>query len=105
MTRLVKAERQLPVAPPPLGMGWRDLVVSLNRRLWCLDPPARAIGTFSVLGHPVVVLYDPLRRAETRAMCDEVEAAFFTTCEMCGDPGVLRSGVVVSVSCDRCWLG
>jgi hypothetical protein len=102
MTYVVRRESALPQRPAGLGDGWGGLLADLNRTLWRLDPPARAAVSLQDTGAGAIVLYDPLRRPETRRLCARVEHLLGCTCERCGEVGTVRAGCVLRVLCDAC---
>jgi hypothetical protein len=103
MCRTVATEQRLPSAPPPgLGSGWRALAAGADRELRRLDPPACAVAVLTADGALELVLYDPWRRTQTRALCEAVERAARTRCERCGAAGAVRAGPVTMVLCDAC---
>jgi hypothetical protein len=100
--RHARTERALPVDRAPLGPGWEALVRDLDRELWRLQPAATARATIGMDGLLRITVYDPARRADVEALCAEVASRAACTCELCGEHGTLRCGVVLTVRCDGC---
>lgn len=91
--------------------GWYDIVDRLSAKLEHeLVSLAKSGVAESALPRPVLVKekYGTLRfhlDQPTPSMRDAIEAAqqeSATTCEMCGEPGMMRQGTWLRVRCDEC---
>ena len=88
---------------PQIGRGWLALTEALRRELARLPgAPAPIVGidSFGLLTISVEGVLG--RRRDVQALLRSCRRQALTVCEHCGEPGVVRSGSVMTVTCDRC---
>jgi hypothetical protein len=80
------------------------LVDELESSLRLLDPPGVLLATeIDASGLPRFrVRLDPRTRAEGRLLVQKYESRAVELCELCGGPGRVRAGSIVTVVCDHC---
>jgi hypothetical protein len=90
--------------PSAVGEGWLPLCEELQASLGRLDPPAEllevGIDSSGLLRFQVKL--DPSTRARGHEILREFESRAVKLCEVCGGPGRVRAGAVVTCRCDHC---
>lgn len=85
-------------------MGWSALADELQARLALLEPPGELLGVrvddSGLLRFRARL--DPGVRAEGKLIVREYERRATELCELCGGPGRVRAGVVLTVRCADC---
>lgn len=87
-------------AHPNLGEGWQAIVDRLERDLRKVNGEFElrvSIDTSGLLMFPIAD-FDP--GDAVRLKQAQIDAS--KTCELCGGPGSIRSGFILSVRCDVC---
>lgn len=90
--------------PSAVGVGWLPLCEELQVSLGRLDPPAEllAVGVDSSGLPKFQVKLDPRTRARGHEIVREFESRAVKLCDVCGGPGRVRAGAVVTFRCDHC---
>jgi hypothetical protein len=87
-----------------VGAGWHGLADELQARLRLLEPPGELLGVG--LDDSGLLRFrarlDPSVRAEGKKLLREYERRATELCELCGGPGRVRAGVVLTVRCPDC---
>ena len=92
---------QVPLA---VGEGWLPLCEELQYNLGRLDPPGELLAVgIDASGLPrFQVKLDPRSKARGREILREFEHRALELCEVCGGPGHVRAGAIVTTRCDHC---
>ena len=92
-----------------VGRGWRGLLDKYLHQIWALDPDCELIikQKYGTLRIQPFKLSDGVSRNEFYAIAREAEKASETVCEVCGEPGSLRTtdGWWLTTLCDQCFSG
>lgn len=90
--------------PSAVGEGWLAFCEELQRDLGRLDPPGELLRVgIDASGLPrFEVKLDPRSRKRGREIVREFEERALGICEVCGSPGHVRAGGVVTTRCDHC---
>lgn len=102
--------RQLPRFHDHVGPGWRQILEDLHRDLLNVDPGYQVFQVKEKFGDLRVYL-DPslsglgdsqLTRTAVAILVSKAADKSRVTCEVCGEPGILRPGGWVKTLCDTC---
>ena len=84
--------------------GWRPLCEDLEASLQRLDPPGELLDVeIDASGCPRFrVRLDARAKAEGRRLVRDYEGRALELCELCGGPGRIHAGAILTVRCDHC---
>jgi hypothetical protein len=87
-----------------VGPGWRTLSDGLAADLRSLDPPGELLGVEVDADGALRfrVRLDPRVSGEGRRLVRGYESRALELCELCGHPGRVRAGAIVTARCDDC---
>ena len=87
-----------------VGPGWQLLSDELAADLGRLDPPGELLGVqIDADGVPRFgVRLDPGVTGEGRRLVGSYESRALELCELCGHPGHVRAGAIVTARCNDC---
>jgi hypothetical protein len=90
--------------PASVATGWRPLCEELEVSLERLDPPGKFLDlSVDADGLPRFrVRLDRRVKAEGRALVREYESRAVELCELCGGPGQVHAGVILTTRCEHC---